>query len=101
MIRGTLTDLASRYAPAAIELADLAYSSGAVGLSFGFDPGPGFAALLGIEFVDFSIGAKAYRRSAIRPYAGLISEGSAYVLDLVYYVHRDGGRRPRRGRCRP
>jgi glycosyltransferase involved in cell wall biosynthesis len=48
--------------------------------------------LLDIEFVDFSIGAKAYRLSAIRPYASLVSEGSAYVLDLVYYVHRDGGR---------
>jgi hypothetical protein len=50
------------------------------------------SALLGIEFVDFSIGAKAYRISAIRPYASLVSHGSAYVLDLVYYVHRDGGR---------
>jgi len=48
--------------------------------------------LLGIDFDDFSIGAKAYRVSAIRPYASLISGGSAYVLDLVYYVHRDGGR---------
>jgi hypothetical protein len=48
--------------------------------------------LLGIEFDDFSIGAKAYRVSAIRRYASLISDGSAYVLDLVYYVHRDGGR---------
>lgn len=47
--------------------------------------------LLNIRFHDFSIGGKAYRVSAIRPYASLVSDGSAYVLDLVYYVHRDGG----------
>ena len=48
--------------------------------------------LLGLEFVDYSIAAKAYRVPVIRRYASLISHGSAYVLDLVYYVHRDGGR---------
>ncbi len=48
--------------------------------------------LLDLDFVDYSIGAKAYRVSVIRRYAKLISHGSAYVLDLVYYVHRDGGR---------
>jgi glycosyltransferase involved in cell wall biosynthesis len=50
------------------------------------------SSMLGIEFVDFSIGAKAYRTPLVRRYASLISHGSAYVLDLVYYVHRDGGR---------
>ncbi len=50
------------------------------------------SSMLGIEFVDFSIGAKAYRTPVVRRYASLISHGSAYVLDLVYYVHRDGGR---------
>ena len=48
--------------------------------------------LLGVEFVDYSIGAKAYWVPTIRRYMSLISHGSAYVLDLVYYVHRDGGR---------
>ncbi len=48
--------------------------------------------MLGVEFVDYSIGAKAYRVPTIRRYMSLISHGSAYVLDLVYYVHRDGGR---------
>jgi glycosyltransferase involved in cell wall biosynthesis len=48
--------------------------------------------MLGVEFVDYSIGAKAYRVPTIRRYLSLISHGSAYVLDLVYYVHRDGGR---------
>jgi glycosyltransferase involved in cell wall biosynthesis len=48
--------------------------------------------LLEVEFVDYSIGAKAYRVPTIRRYMSLISHGSAYVLDLVYYVHRDGGR---------
>jgi glycosyltransferase involved in cell wall biosynthesis len=47
---------------------------------------------LGIDFDDFSIGAKAYRVPLVKRYAALISDGSAYVLDLVYYVQRDGGR---------
>lgn len=48
--------------------------------------------LLEVEYVDYSIAAKAYRVPVIRRYADLIAHGSAYVLDLVYYVHRDGGR---------
>jgi glycosyltransferase involved in cell wall biosynthesis len=48
--------------------------------------------MLGVEFVDYSIGAKGYRVPTVRRYVSLISDGSAYVLDLVYYVHRDGGR---------
>jgi glycosyltransferase involved in cell wall biosynthesis len=48
--------------------------------------------LLEVEYVDYSIAAKAYRVSVIRRYAGLIAHGSAYVLDLVFYVDRDGGR---------
>jgi len=48
--------------------------------------------LLEVEYVDYSIAAKAYRVDVIRRYGSLISDGSAYVLDLVYYVDRDGGR---------
>jgi len=48
--------------------------------------------MLDIEFVDYSIAAKGYRVPVIRRYTSLISHGSAYVIDLVYYVHRDGGR---------
>jgi glycosyltransferase involved in cell wall biosynthesis len=47
---------------------------------------------LGVEFVDYSIGAKGYSVPTVRRYVSLISDGSAYVLDLVFYVHRDGGR---------
>jgi len=48
--------------------------------------------LLEVEYVDYSIAAKAYRVPVVRRYASLIAHGSAYVLDLVYYVNRDGGR---------
>ena len=48
--------------------------------------------LLHIDFVDYSIGAKAYRIPAIAKYAPVVSDGTAYVLDLIYYVHRDSGR---------
>jgi glycosyltransferase involved in cell wall biosynthesis len=48
--------------------------------------------LLEVEYVDYSIAAKAYRVDVIRRYGSLIADGSAYVLDLVYYVDRDGGR---------
>lgn len=50
------------------------------------------SSLLGVEYVDYSIAAKAYRLPVIRRYTGIIAHGSAYVLDLVYYVDRDGGR---------
>jgi len=48
--------------------------------------------LLQVEYVDYSIAAKAYRVPVIRRYSSLVSHGSAYVLDLVFYVDRDGGR---------
>jgi len=48
--------------------------------------------LLGIDYADYSIAAKAYRRPVLQRYAALIQEGTAYVIDMVYYVQRDGGR---------
>jgi glycosyltransferase involved in cell wall biosynthesis len=48
--------------------------------------------LLRLDIVDYSIGAKAYRISAVRRYLPHVSEGTAYVLDLVYFAQRDGGR---------
>ncbi len=48
--------------------------------------------LLGLDIVDYSIGAKAYRISAIEKYLPYASDGTGYVLDLVYFAQRDGGR---------
>jgi glycosyltransferase involved in cell wall biosynthesis len=48
--------------------------------------------LLDLDFADYSIAAKAFRVSLVRRYAYLIREGTAYVIDMVYYVKRDGGR---------
>jgi glycosyltransferase involved in cell wall biosynthesis len=46
--------------------------------------------LLGLELTDYSIGAKAYRRSAIIPYLSALADGSAYVVQLIAWGHRDG-----------
>jgi glycosyltransferase involved in cell wall biosynthesis len=48
--------------------------------------------LLGINYADYSIAAKAYRRPVLKHYQDLIKNGTAYVIDMVYYVQRDGGR---------
>lgn len=46
--------------------------------------------LLGLAFTDYSIGAKAYRRSAVMPYLPALADGSAYVVQLIAWGHRDG-----------
>jgi glycosyltransferase involved in cell wall biosynthesis len=46
--------------------------------------------LLGLEFTDYSIGAKAYRRSAVIPHLPALADGSAYVVQLIAWGHRDG-----------
>ncbi len=48
--------------------------------------------MLGIDYADYSIAAKAYRRPVLMHYESLIKNGTAYVIDMVYYVQRDGGR---------
>ena len=48
--------------------------------------------LLGLDYADYSIAAKAFRRPLLRRYEYLIQAGTAYVIDMVYYVRRDGGR---------
>lgn len=48
--------------------------------------------LLKIDYADYSIAAKAFRRPLIERYEYLIGGGTAYVIDMVYYVSRDGGR---------
>lgn len=47
--------------------------------------------LLGLRFTDYSIGAKGYRRSAVLPYLSALADGSAYVVQLIAWSHRDGG----------
>jgi glycosyltransferase involved in cell wall biosynthesis len=39
--------------------------------------------LLGLRLTDYSIGAKAYRKSVIEPYLPHLADGSAYVLQLM------------------
>lgn len=48
--------------------------------------------LLGLTYDDYSIAAKAFRRPLLERYEYLIGSGTAYVIDMVYYVSRDGGR---------
>ena len=44
------------------------------------------ATVLGIATADFSIGAKAYRRSFVLKHSNRLDNGTAYVLELVYYA---------------
>jgi glycosyltransferase involved in cell wall biosynthesis len=46
--------------------------------------------LLGLEFTDYSIGAKAYRKSTVIPYLFALADGSAYVVQLIVWSHRHG-----------
>jgi glycosyltransferase involved in cell wall biosynthesis len=48
--------------------------------------------LLDLDYADYSIAAKAFRRPLVQRYEYLIHAGTAYVIDMVYYVKRDGGR---------
>jgi glycosyltransferase involved in cell wall biosynthesis len=49
-------------------------------------------ALMDISFVDYSIGAKAYKRNLLMDYLHKIDHGTAYVLTLVYLAHKRGKR---------
>jgi len=46
--------------------------------------------LLGLKYDDYSMAAKAYRRSVILPHIHKIDHGSSYVIDLIYYAKNDG-----------
>jgi glycosyltransferase involved in cell wall biosynthesis len=48
--------------------------------------------LLGLEFTDYSIGAKAYRRQTVHPYLQSLAQGSAYVVQIIAWAQRDGAR---------
>ena len=46
--------------------------------------------LLGVEFTDYSIGAKAYRKKIVQSYLRMLADGSAYVVQLIAWAKRDG-----------
>ena len=48
--------------------------------------------LLGLDYEDYSIAAKAYRREAVEPYLDLVDYGTSYVLDIIYHTLAAGGR---------
>jgi glycosyltransferase involved in cell wall biosynthesis len=48
--------------------------------------------LLGLSFEDYSIGAKAYRKAVLLQHLDNVDHGTAYVIDMICLVHRDGGR---------
>lgn len=47
---------------------------------------------IGLGFSDYSIGAKAYRRSTILPHLNKIGTGTGYVLTLIYYLYENRNR---------
>jgi glycosyltransferase involved in cell wall biosynthesis len=46
--------------------------------------------LLEMEFTDYSIGAKAYRKRIVQSYVQTLANGSAYVVQLIAWAKRDG-----------
>jgi len=48
--------------------------------------------LLGLDFEDYSIAAKAYRRDTILRYLDRIDHGTSYVLDIIFHALSHGGR---------
>ena len=48
--------------------------------------------LLGLDYDDYSIAAKAFRVATLRRFGDRINEGSSYVLEICYLTKRTGGR---------
>lgn len=48
--------------------------------------------LLGLSFEDYSIGAKAYRKSVLLDHLDKVDHGTAYVIDMICLVQKNGGR---------
>lgn len=46
--------------------------------------------LLGLPFVDYSIGSKGWRRDVVSRYQDCIDTGSAYVIEMICRAWRDG-----------
>lgn len=47
---------------------------------------------IGLGFSDYSIGAKAYRRSVVLPHLNKIDKETGYVLILAYHLHKNRNR---------
>lgn len=48
--------------------------------------------LLGLDYDDYSIAAKAFRVDVLRRFVDRIDSGSSYVLEICYLTKRGGGR---------
>ena len=48
--------------------------------------------LLGMDYEDYSIAAKAYRVETLRRFIDRINIGSSYVIEICYLTQRSGGR---------
>jgi glycosyltransferase involved in cell wall biosynthesis len=48
--------------------------------------------LLDMDYTDYSIGSKAYRKSVIERWIDRIDYGSSYVIELIYYAKENGFR---------
>ncbi len=46
--------------------------------------------ILGLEYEDYSMGAKGFRKKDIEKYLGHIDKGSAYVYEITYWVEKEG-----------
>jgi glycosyltransferase involved in cell wall biosynthesis len=46
--------------------------------------------LLGLNYTDYSIGTKAYKKEVIEKWVGGIDHGSSYVIELIYFAKKDG-----------
>lgn len=46
--------------------------------------------LLGLEYEDYSMAAKGYRKKEITKYLKHIDKGSAYVYELTYWLEKEG-----------
>jgi len=46
--------------------------------------------LLGIDYTDYSMAAKAFKRKIIMKHLDRITSGSSYVINMIYLAKRDG-----------
>lgn len=45
--------------------------------------------LLGLEYNDYSMAAKAYKKNIIEKYLEKIDRGTSYVIEIIYYANKD------------
>lgn len=47
---------------------------------------------LGMNYKDYSIAAKGYKKSLVEKYLDYIDYGSSYVVEIAYYIEQKGGK---------